>query len=135
MVKTRMPFQLLLVMPTPLSKSSSRISTPCSVGLVFLDSTHALTWQLSFWTRDYFPSAAVIQAQPMLQMGDCFLLQLRRIPVCVTLTLCICMCVHMCVCTYIYVHGCAFVGGCEHVWMSASCVGMCVGVHGCKPAR
>lgn len=51
MVKTRMPFQLLLVMPTPLSKSSSRISTPCSVGLVFLDSTHALTWQLSFWTR------------------------------------------------------------------------------------
>lgn len=88
-----------------------------------------------FLDPGYPTSPGVVQAQPMLlQMGDCFLLQLRSIPVCVTLTLFICMCVCMCVCTYIYVHGCAFMGGCEHVWMSASCVGMYVGVHGYKPA-
>lgn len=41
----------------------------------------------------------------LLQMGDCFLLQLRSIPVYVTLTLAlfICMCVHMCVCVHTYV--------------------------------
>lgn len=90
-----------------------------------------------FLDLGYLTSPGVIQAQPMLlQMGDCFLLQLRSIPVCVTLTLTlyICMCVRMCACTYIYVHGCAFVGGCEHVWVSAYCMGMCVGVHGQKSA-
>lgn len=73
-----------------------------------------------FLDPGYPTSPGVIQAQPMLlQMGDCFLLQLRSIPVCVTLTLtlfiCICVRMYVCVHTYMFMD--------VHSWVGVSTCG------------